>query len=141
MQQLSYSCGPCSILNILHQKGNFEHSERSLVRLCNAKPGIGSANDDVINTCKLVGLKIVQTAENASIHDIEVQLDANSYVIVNYFQVFSGEGHYAVIADHDNNAFYLMDSSLGLLRLRKEYFKKYWHNSDKSIYGWYVAVK
>lgn len=140
-QEASFSCGPVSILNVLRLKGDFSHSEKELIKLCDAKVGIGSSNEDVVSTARQVGLKVLEEKVDAVVADIEKQLDKDAYIIVNYCHTFSDTGHYAVITDYDEEALYFADSSLGFLRLRKEYFKKYWYNSDKTIYGWYVALQ
>jgi len=140
IQEGSYTCGPVSILNVLRLKGDFSRTEKELAELCDAKVGIGSSNENVVKAAKQVGLKILEQKADAAIADIEKQLDNDAYVIVNYCHAFSDTGHYAVITDYDEEALYFADSSLGFLRLRKEYFKKYWYNSDKTIYGWYVAL-
>jgi predicted double-glycine peptidase len=141
IQEASFSCGPVSILNVLRLKGDFSHNEEELIKLCDAKLGIGSSNENVVKAAKLVGLKVVEEKTDASIADLEKQLDTGAYIIINYCHAFSDLGHYAVITDYDNEALYFADSSLGFLRLRKNYLEKFWYNSDKTIYGWYVALK
>jgi predicted double-glycine peptidase len=141
IQEASYTCGPVSILNALRLKGDFSRSEEELAKLCDAKPGIGTSNQNVVKVARQVGLEILEEKANAVIVDIERNIDNGAYVIVNYFDAFSDEGHYSVITEYDNRALYFTDSGFGLFRLNKEDFIKFWHNSDKTIYGWYVAVK
>ena len=141
IQKLSYSCGPCSILNVLHIKGDFSQTEEGLTELCQALPGKGSKRDKVVSACQSVGLEVLESREGGVVEDIEGHLDAGAYVIVNYYHAFNGDGHYSVITDYDDRAVYIMDCSLGLIRLLKEDFAKYWYNSDKTVFGWYVAVK
>ncbi|MES2971470.1 MAG: C39 family peptidase [Patescibacteria group bacterium] len=140
IQEIPYACGPSTLLNVLHLKGDSSHSEQELVELCKAKPVLGTSNENLIKAAKQVGLKLVEEKSNALVQDIERNIDAGVSVIVNYFHAFAGEGHYAVVTNYDNKALYLVDSSFGLLRLRKEDFEKFWYNSDKTIYGWYAAV-
>jgi len=141
VQEATFSCGPVSILNVLRLKGDFSRTEKELIKLCDAKAGVGSSNENVVKAAKQVGLKILEEKTDAKIADIERHIDSGAYVIVNYLHAFSGTGHYTVVTDYDDIALYFVDSSLGFLRLRKEYFKKYWYNSDKTIHGWYAAVK
>ncbi len=141
IQEATYSCGPCSILNVLHLKGDFSHSEKELIGLCDAKRGVGSSNENVVKAAKSVGLEIVEEKENGSVEDIERNLDVGAYVIVTYQHVYSGDGHYGLITQHDDRALYFADSSYGFFRLWKDHFRKFWYNSDKPIKGWFVAVK
>jgi predicted double-glycine peptidase len=141
IQEASYTCGPCSILNVLRLKGDSSRSEEEMAELCHAKPGVGSSNEDLVKAVREVGLEVVEEKSDANTQDIERHIDDGAYVIVNYFNAFSDEGHYAVVTGYDDKALYFTDSSLGYLRLKKEYFKKFWYNSDKTVYGWYAAVK
>lgn len=140
IQQLDYSCGPCSLLNVLRLKGDSSYTEEELTKRCNAKPGIGTDEKDLVRTAKEIGLEVVDEKEGASLSDVERNLDAGAYVIVCYTHAFAGEGHYGVIVDHDNTAFYFIDPSFGPFRLRKEYLDKWWYGSEGEQH-WYVAVK
>jgi predicted double-glycine peptidase len=141
LQQGTYTCGPCSLLNILLQKGITTYNEQELSKLCGAKPGIGSSNESLAKTAVHLGLEIVDQRRDATVSDIERNIDDGAFVIVNYRDAFSGNGHYAVVTQYDDEALYLRDSSLGLLCLTKDNFKKFWRNSDGTINGWYLAVK
>jgi predicted double-glycine peptidase len=141
IQEGSFTCGPVTILNILRLKEDFSHSEEELTKLCDAKPGVGSSNENVVKAAKQVGLKILEEKTNSAIADIEKHIDNGAYVIVNYIHAFDGNGHYSAITDYDDRSLYFADSSLGFLRLRKEEFQKHWYNSDKTIRGWYAAVR
>jgi predicted double-glycine peptidase len=141
IQEGAYTCGPCTILNVLRLKGDLSFSESELSELCEAKPCIGTTNEKIVDVVKKVGLDAIEEKRDSSLLDIERNLDQGAYVIVCYTHAFAGEGHYAVIASHDENAFYLVDPSFGFLRLRKEYLEKFWFNSDSSIHGWYLAVQ
>lgn len=135
-----YACGPASLLNVLRLKGDNRYNEADLIKLCNARPKIGTDNPDLVSAAGQVGLEVVEVAENASPKDIERQLDGGSWVIVNYYYAFTGGGHYAVIIEHDDQAFYFLDSDLGLLRLKKDEFAPNWHSKDGSVRGWFLAV-
>ena len=36
IQETNFSCGPSAILNALHLKGDFSHTEKDLIKLCEA---------------------------------------------------------------------------------------------------------
>lgn len=139
-QQAGYTCGPVTLLNILRQKGDNTHTEEDIAQTCHAVQGQGTTNDNLIKAAESFRLKIVETKADARAEDIERHVDQGNYVVVNYFYAFSGEGHYAEIADYDERAFYLIDPTAGYMRIRKEYFVNYWYNHDKTIAKWFLAV-
>lgn len=129
------------MLNILRLKGDDSYTEEELAKICHARPVKGTANADLVKAAKQVGLKLVEVKKNAAIADIERNLDAGAFVIINYFEAFSEGGHYSIVTDYDETALYIADCYDGFLRIEKKYFPKWWHNSDKSIRGWYMAIK
>jgi predicted double-glycine peptidase len=127
-------------LNVLRLKGNSSYTEEKMSKKCNAKPGIGTMEADMVRVAKEIGLEVIETEEGGALKDIERNLDDGKYVIVCYMHAYSGEGHYGVITEYDKRAFYFVDPSFGLFRLRKEYFSKWWYGSD-GVKQWYMAVK
>jgi predicted double-glycine peptidase len=109
--------------------------------MCEAKPGVGSSHEKVIAAAKQIGLEIVEERRNATIEEMERDLDRGCLLIVNFFHAFDGDGHYAVATNYDAKSLYFADSSLGFLRLLKPDFESYWYNSEKTIRHWYVAVR
>jgi len=101
IQTLEYSCGPCSIWNVLEKKW-IESSEDELLKICKATPENGCEIKDIIFALKQFDLEIVE---------------------------------------QDEKSFYFEDSSFGLFRLGKDEFAKFWHNWEKTVVGWFVAVK
>ncbi|MDB5186784.1 MAG: hypothetical protein JWM07_256 [Candidatus Saccharibacteria bacterium] len=149
-QELLYSCGPTTLLNGMRLlRGDYSETEVGLAELCGAQPDIGITDEDIVALTghERVGLEVLETKYDAELTDIKRCVDEakskgeNPYVIINYFHAFAGEGHYAAVVDYDDKAVYIMDCSLGYLRLRKEYFKAHWHSTDKSTRGWYAAVR
>jgi ABC-type bacteriocin/lantibiotic exporter with double-glycine peptidase domain len=140
IQQREYTCGPCALLNVLRLKNDSSYTEDELAVRCNAKPGTGTDEKDLVRTAKEIGLKVIEEKEGATLSDIERHLDDGAYVIVCYMHAFAGEGHYGVITRYDDRAYYLVDSSFGQFRLRKEYLDKWWYGSDGEQH-WYVALK
>ena len=140
IQKADYTCGPVSLLNVLRMKGDTSHSEEEVAKLCKAKPGSGTDNKALVNAAKELGLNIIEEKKDASIDDLERNIDAGSYVIVNYFEAFSQDGHFSIVTNYDNRSLYIADCYDGLLRIEKKYFKNWWHNSDKTLHGWYVAL-
>jgi|SRR5665213_3578236 len=141
IQEANFTCGPVTVLNILRLKGDFSHTEEELAKLCHAKPGVGTSNENIIKAAKQVGLKVLEDKANSTIADIEKHIDNDAYVIVNYIDAFCGEGHYSAVTDYDDQSLYFADSALVFLRLSKEDFQKHWYSSDKTIYAWYAAVR
>ena len=142
IQELPYSCGAVSLLNILHLKGSFDHTEESLVELCNARPGVGTDQPDLVTAVQALELlEVVEEKYGANLDDIRRHVDAGYYVIVNYSAGFSDSGHFAVVIEYDENAFYLFDSSYGFLRLENNGLESRWYNSDKTIKKWLLAIK
>lgn len=140
IQETSYTCGPAVLLNILRLKGDDSHTENELSKRCKTKPGVGTKEEDLVRVAKAIGIKVIEEKEGGTLTDIERNIDNGNYVIVGYMNMFSGEGHYAIITEYDNKAFYFRDPSLGPFRLKKEHFKKRWHDATV-IEQWYVAVK
>lgn len=140
IQETSYTCGPSTLLNVLRLKGNDSHTEAELAKRCNTKPGIGTLEADLVRVAKEIGIEVIEEKEHAQIADIERNLDDGNYVIVCYMHAFAGEGHYAIITEYDDQAFYFRDPSLGMFRLKKKYFKEWWHDAT-GIQQWYAAVK
>lgn len=140
--QVGYStCGPCSLLNVLRLKGDMSGTEDEFAAICNTKDGIGTSNDDMVRSAKQIGLEVIETKAEGTTEDIERLIDQGAYIIVNYLHAFAEDGHYGVVTDYDDSAFYLADCSLGFLRLRREYFLKYWYDSKQAVNHWYLAVK
>lgn len=139
IQKESYTCGPCSLLNVLALKGDLSHSELELAKRCNAKPGVGSSHEDMVRAAQETGLKVIEEKTHAAAEDIKRNIDAGAYVVVNFIDQYSGNGHYAVITEYDDRAFYLRDCTAGLFRLVEEYFVKCWRSGD-GIPRWYMAV-
>lgn len=140
IQETDFSCGPCSIINVLKQLGEINYTEHDLIKLCDAYSGKGTDNNDIIDVIRKTGLRVIESNADATLSDIEKSIDLQYYVIVNYFHAYLGTGHYAVITEYDNKAFYFIDSESGFFRLDKKTFKKWWHNTDKTVYRWYVAI-
>lgn len=135
------TCGPVTLLNVLHLKGDFSRNEDELAQLCETKDGVGTSNENMVKAAEQLGLKIVEQKRDGTMQDVERHIDNGDLVVICYFHAFAQEGHYGLVSEYDKAAFYLRDCSLGFLRLRREYFKKYWYNHDKTIYGWFMAVK
>lgn len=143
IQTTTYTCWAVSILNVL----NFfwiEHSfsEMDLSKLTKAEPDKWCENDDLADTiCLFKDIKTSVEACNWTLDCISKELTSWKVCLVNYFNVFSNCGHYAVIIDQDEYSFYLLDSVLWDLRLKKETFQKFWHNGDKTVYWWYLSIE
>jgi predicted double-glycine peptidase len=140
-QEAEYTCGPVTLMNLLRLKGDFSHSEAELAKLCKTKPDPGTLEEDMVAAAKTLGLDVVEAKEGATIKELEQHIDNGEFVIVCYFHAFAGEGHYGLVTEYDDKAVYLRDCSLGFIRLKKQYFEKYWHDHDGSVKRWLMAVK
>jgi predicted double-glycine peptidase len=141
IQDLDYSCGPCAILNILNLKNSAVHyGEEEICRLCHTDRQNGTTPEKMEKGLRAVGLKIEESKSGASIGDIRRHLDQGHFVIVNYMHLYAGEGHYGVVTGYDDYALYLVDSSLGLIRLDNHDFEKAWHDSEASRERYLLAV-
>ncbi len=144
IQETTYTCGPTALLNILHLKNKFSLNEAELAKTCEAKPGIGTSNENLVKAAQKIGLEVIEVKSPAEISDIERNIDNGAYVIICYANAFSGNGHYTVVTDYDKNAIYCRDSNFGLFRFRKEYLDKFWYGQKDASVGsnrWYMAIK
>ena len=94
----------------------------------------------VVKAAQEIGLTLVEEKREAAMGDIERNIDDGASVIVNYLDAFSGKGHFGVITEYDDKAFYFRDCSIGFLRLEKAFFEKFWYSGDDTP-RWYMAVK
>lgn len=141
IQETTYSCGPCTILNVLHLKGDFSRTEKELIKLCKAKKGIGTVQRDMVEAAQAVGLKIIKAKDKGSVKDIERHLDSGAYVIVCYWHAYDEVGHYGLITQYDDDSLYFADCDFGFFRVSKKGFKKFWYNTDMNVKEWFMAVK
>ena len=139
LQQLDYTCGPVSLLNVLAAKGQTGHGERELAALCKARPDFGTSNADLVKAAEHLGLEILEAADRADISRLEAYLDKNAYVIVCYISL-GGGGHYSIVKEHDAQALYLLDCSYGLIRIEKATFLKCWRNKQEPAERWFMAI-
>lgn len=144
IQVAPYTCGPVALLNALQLKGDFSQTEDSLALMCKAKLGIGTTNENLINAAEEVGFRIIESKAEATVDDIQRNLDTGAKIIICYTNAYSGNGHYTLVTDYDDRALYCRDSAFGLFRFSKEHLDKFWHGSDDASKGsqrWYLAIK
>lgn len=140
LQQAVYSCGPTTIQNLQVYFGIPVTDVDELITLCGTSKENGTEYTGVLNALDKLHIATASEKQNASLEDLENELDQRCVCVVNYFNAFNRVGHFSLILDHDHDAFYLIDSSLGFLRLRKKYFLENWHNSNKTLNQWYVSI-
>ena len=141
IQETSFTCGPASLLNALRLRGDHSWDEAALATLCETTDPHGTDNDVLVRAANETGLDVAAAGADATTTTIEQHLDNDHLVIVNYRHAFNNSGHYGLIVDHDDLAFYLIDSSLGLLRLKKPDLETHWQNQDGSIRRWFLALR
>jgi predicted double-glycine peptidase len=145
IQQGQSNCGPAALLNVLHLKGDFSHNEEELARLCDAKIGYGTTPENLVKAAQQIGLEVVEEKSNASLADIQRNIDQGAYVIILSAITFSGHSHYTCITQYDDQALYCLDSAYGLLRIEFEHLEKLWHGVDhdasRGSQQWYTSVK
>jgi len=140
IQKESFTCGPCSLLNVLALKGDMSHDELELAERCGATPGVGSSHEDMVRVAREVGLVVIEEKSHATIEDIKRNIDDGAIIIVNFIDQYSGNGHYAVVTEYDEQALYLRDCTSGLFRLMEEYFVNCWRSGD-GIPHWYMSIE
>jgi|SRR5665213_774271 len=145
IQQGQSNCGPAALLNVLHLKGDFSHTEEDLAQLCDAKVGYGTTSENLVKAAQKLGLELVEEKSDGTVEDIQRNIDTEAYVIILYSNAYSGNSHYTVVTEYDDQALYCRDSALGFFRFNKEYLEKFWHgNSHDASHDskqWYLAVK
>lgn len=140
IQRGASNCGPTSLLNVLLLKDNEAYTEDRLAQLCNTIPGKGTDQESMISGAKAAGLTVVEYGTDAKMDDITRNIDNGNFVIVCYLHLYSGEGHYGLITEYDEDAFYFRDCSYGFMRLEKKDLETSWYNHDKTVRAWYMAI-
>ena len=140
VQTTDYTCAPMCLLNILRMKGDLSYTEQELADMCGVTE-VGTDNSALLNVAERIGLQVVEEKRNAEMADIERHIDSGGFVIVNYFLTSRGFGHFSVVISYDDEALYFADSYVGHLRIEKEHFYPLWHDTDKTILIWFVALK
>jgi len=141
LQKATYTCGPVTLLNVLRLKGDKTYSENELAILCDAKPNMGTDHTALVKVAERIGIEVVEVKVNASLADVEHHIDDNHFVIVNYIDAFTGEGHFSIVTDYDEESFYFADCYFGFFHLDKKVFTKWWYNQNRTIQAWFAAVK
>lgn len=147
LQQTSYTCGPASLINALALTGLPARDEKEVAELCQAKAGVGTKQDQLVQVAKEIGLTVNSYGADHKISDLERLLDQGCLVIINYISPPSGIGHYGVVVEHDTDvskdreAFFLFDPASGLFRIGKDHLAKHWFNDEKTIAGWLLALE
>ncbi len=126
-------CGPASLKILLFYYG-IEKSEKELAKLCGTKKDLGTDDQGIKKAAESFGFK-VKIKNNSSFRDIEMWLEKDVPVIVNWFtrgridytDADVSDGHYSVVCGLDNKYIYLQDPETGNMRkLDKEDFMTVW---------------
>jgi predicted double-glycine peptidase len=144
IQKGQSSCGPAALLNVLHLKDDFSHTEAELAQLCDAKVGYGTTTKNLVKAAKQVGLEVIEEKSNGTVEDIQRTIDAGACVVICYTNAYSGNSHYTVVTEYDDRALYCRDSAFGFFRFSKEYLEKSWHgvahDASRDNKQWYMVV-
>lgn len=145
IQEGRSNCGPTALLNVLHLKKDFSHTEDKLAQLCQAKPGYGTTPKNMVKAARQLGLELIEEKPVGTIEDIERNIDAGAYVVILYANAYSGNSHYTVITEYDDSAVYCRDPAFGFLRFSKAYLGNFWHgkphDASQNSKQWFMAVK
>ena len=140
IQTTDFTCAPMCLLNILRMKGDPSYTEQELEEMCGVTE-VGTDNSVLLKVAERIGLQVVEEKQDTTIADIERQIDSGAFVIVNYYLTSRGFGHFSVVVGYDDEALYFADSYVGHLRIEKEHFMPLWHDTEKTILRWFVALK
>lgn len=126
-------CGPAVIKMVLDYYG-IEKTEAEIAVLANKDDNLGISDQDIKRVVESFGLK-VEIKNFASFEDIQVALDKNAPVIVDwmtrgradYSEDELVDGHNSVVVGLDDENIYLQDPEVGRLRkIPKEDFIRVW---------------
>ena len=142
LQDTDSTCGPATLINALRIFGRDAPAEADVAEMCGCEPGTGTPNEAMAAAASQLGFSRAEAAVDASVDDLVACLDDGGLCVVNYRNPFSGNGHYAVVAAHDELSLFLWDPWLGLLRVPKADFGRpdRWVNHDGDVSGWFLAV-
>lgn len=140
LQEAVYSCGPTTIQNLQVYFGIEVTPIDEILKLTETSTQSGTETTGITNALTSLGIVCSKEHRDSTLEDLENALDQRCVCIVNYFNAFNEVGHFALMVDHDEKAYFLIDSSLGFLRLKKKHFEKNWHNSDKTLHKWFTSI-
>lgn len=140
LQEAVYSCGPTSIQNLQVFFGIPVTPIEEMIRLTGTSIKQGTEHTGITDALNSLDISFTDEKSDSTIEDLENAMDRRCVCIINYFNAFNKVGHFSLMLDYDEDAFYLIDSSLGFLRLKKDSFEKNWHNSDKTLHRWFVSI-
>ena len=138
-QTTDYTCGPVC-LEMLLDFYNIPYDSAEIEKLCEARPNIGTDNSRLVRAVCSLGETVV-TKENASMNDIITTLHAGHPVLVNYFNVRSGVGHFGIVKGMDDEHIILADPKNGDdYSIAIDDFKTVWHDHNKIQKSWMMYI-
>jgi len=140
LQEAVYSCGPTTIQNLQVYFGLPVTPIDEMLKLTKTSTKHGTETCGITEALEALGIQCSKEHTDSSLADLEKALDERCVCIVNYFNAFNEVGHFSLLIGYDEEAYFLVDSSLGFLRLKKKYFEKNWHNHDRTLHKWFVSV-
>lgn len=126
-------CGPASLKMVLAYYG-VEKTESELAQLCNTDPDLGTTDEGIKKAAEQLGFT-AEIHNNSSFDDIQMWLDKNVPMIVNWFtrgrtdydESEVPDGHLSVVVGLDDENIYLQDPEIGKLRtLDRDDFMRAW---------------
>ena len=138
-QERVWTCGPAALRIALFSLG-IERSEKHLASLLNATQKFGVANRSFIKVAKKMNLDY--RSGKGSLKLLNLLKDNKWQVIVNYFSVLHGSGHFAVVNKISEDRIYLLDPALGPgVTFTKDYFNKIWYSGYDNSQKWFIALR
>lgn len=139
-QSTSFSCWPVSVKMLLDFWENEpEFTEARLIKDLHAIPKVGTDNHIIIDYLLKYSYKVYYSTKG-SVETIQKFLDLWLPMLVNYKNLLSWNGHFAVIIWYDDKVFYLNDPVYWeSYRVVKKTFMENWTNGSWDLISWFLV--
>ena len=141
-QPNAYSCGPTCVKMLLEYFGFSANIDALSEEMCLDRIQ-GVENESLISIFRKYWLR-VKARENATLRELVQHIERGNPVVVNYYNVEDGVGHYAIVhgCSFEHGMLYFSDPRYGSCHsLSFETFMSVWHNSSGSIRRWLLVAE